>query len=208
MTMPMNAYRNELPWDLRLDLLVDGELPEEQRRTMLTSLDERPGEWRSVGMRFLQRQTEKESVRKLMAGGRVVPVEMLPMAKAEREAVIGRVGWQWIAGVAAGLLIAGASGLVTIRVMKSVGAGAKLATAKPVTNEFHATVPGEVVSSERALNLSVPVVRGDENASVVPVSEWNNNGNNGPGRQVILVQPDGNNGYMVITVSMQRTPVY
>jgi hypothetical protein len=202
MTMPKNAYRDELPWDLRLDLLVDGELPEEQRRSVLISLDERPGEWRAVGMRFLQRQTEKESVRKLMAGGTLVPVEIVPVVGTGRRAVIGRVGGQGSAGVAAGLVIAVISGVATFKVMKSAGTGATLAT----TNEIRATVPGEVVSSGGSLNLSVPVVPGGDDSAIMPVNDWNNN--NGAGRQAILLEPDGNNGVTLIQLSLQRTPVY
>ena len=67
-----------LPLDLRMDLLVDGELPEEDRRAFLRQLDHaEPGCWRDLAIRFLQRQTEKETAHALMAGGRLVPVELL-----------------------------------------------------------------------------------------------------------------------------------
>ena len=77
----------ELPRELQLDLLVDAELPENQRRALLQAMDQKPDEWRGLALRFLQRQVEKETVRELTAGGSLVPVDMMP-----RKMVAGWVG--------------------------------------------------------------------------------------------------------------------
>jgi hypothetical protein len=51
--------------DFRLDLLVDGELSEENRRQLLTSLENEPGGWRRCALAFLESQCWKQSLDKL-----------------------------------------------------------------------------------------------------------------------------------------------
>jgi hypothetical protein len=46
--------------DLSFDRLVDGELDEQERRELLTRLDEEPGGWRRCALRFLESQCWKE----------------------------------------------------------------------------------------------------------------------------------------------------
>jgi hypothetical protein len=198
--MPQNAYIDELPLDLQLDLLVDGELAEPRRRALLAALDGQPGRWRAVGLRFLQHQTEKQTVGALMAGGRLVPVADAAPAAAARGPIIGRIGWRRITTVAAGLLIAASSALVTLVAVRPSGTPSAAPTA-----EFHATLPAELVESDRAVPVSVPVVTAGENAAIFPVSSGENRRS---ARTTILVQPDGNDGYMVIPVNLSRTQVY
>ncbi|MGQ9574484.1 MAG: anti-sigma factor family protein [Thermoguttaceae bacterium] len=45
-----------------LDLLVDGELPEPQRRELLARLDQLPGGWRACAMAFLEAQCLREAL--------------------------------------------------------------------------------------------------------------------------------------------------
>lgn len=45
-----------------LDRLVDGELPEQQRRNLLSSLDRRPEGWRQCALAFLEAQSWSESL--------------------------------------------------------------------------------------------------------------------------------------------------
>ncbi|MGD9126692.1 MAG: hypothetical protein PVH19_04865 [Planctomycetia bacterium] len=49
------------------DLLVDGELDDERRRTLLGSLDERPGGWRRCALAFLEAQSWGQEFRSFSA---------------------------------------------------------------------------------------------------------------------------------------------
>ena len=53
--------------DRRLDLLVDGELDENDRRELLRGLDREPDGWRRCAMAFLEAQTWKQAL------GAIVP---------------------------------------------------------------------------------------------------------------------------------------
>jgi len=197
------AHAGDMPLDLRLDLLVDGELPEPRRHELLLSLERQPAQWRTVALRFLQRQTEKESVRALMAGGNLVPVEIAPVAPAARGAIIGRMGWRRIAAVAAGLLIAVTSVAVTLVAVRSgaVGGG----SGAQARGEFRMTLPGDLVASDHALPVSVSVVPAADNTSIFPS---NSGDNRRASKTTVVVQPDGNGGYMVVPVSMSKATVY
>src|SRR5579862_8950349 len=104
------SHSDEAPLDLRLDLLVDGDLGDHQRAELLRLIEREPERWRALAMRFLQRQTEKESVRKLMAGGTLLPAEVAPA----KHHVIGRVGMRRFVAAAAAVCIAAGSALVTL----------------------------------------------------------------------------------------------
>lgn len=143
----------ELPIELQLDLLVDGELSEPQRRMLLRRMEELGSHaavgWRELALRFLERQTEKEAVGQLMAGGRVVPVEWVP---AERKAWFWRMaGSRHVMGVAAGLVIAVISATVTFYATRvsPVRSGDLVVNAK---------LPGAALGGSEDLDLSVPVV--------------------------------------------------
>ena len=92
--MPQNAFLPadqlpaDAPLDLQLDLLVDGELPEARRRTLLVSLDRAPDQWRGLAIRFLQQQTEKQSIRALMNGGKLVPVAIAKLPIKDMEMLL------------------------------------------------------------------------------------------------------------------------
>src|ERR1035437_7354021 len=117
--------QDELPLELELDLLVDEELPEARRRELLTSLDKVPAHWRDLSIRFVARQVEKKSARQLIAAGsmktlRSVETDVPPAPIHKFPAL------QWLtpmrfAGIAAGLLIAVSSALVTSYVLRNVG---------------------------------------------------------------------------------------
>ncbi len=196
--MPQNAYTDDLPVELQLDLLVDGELAEARRRDLLVSLDERPAGWRALALRFLQQQTEKQSVRALMAGGKLVPVEN-PQA---HRPIIGRIGWYRLTAVAAGLFIAAGTALVTLVVVKPLG----VAPTPSLAAEFHTALPADVIASPSAVPVSVPVVPIGDNAMLLPTARPDNNGR--ASKDTILIQYDGKGGYMVIPVSTSKTPVY
>jgi len=197
---PHSAYRDaatgdNAPIELQLDLLVDGELPEDQRHTVLLAM-ERHATWRELALRFLQRQTEQETVRLLMTGGRVVPVDLAP-ATARRPAIIGRIGWIPAMATAAGLLIAAISALVTLYVVRPVPATALV--------EFQTSLPRDMVSSDAAVPVSVPMVRTVDNAMLFPVS---NEGDDAMTRKSVIIQPNGRGGFIMIPVSTSKTKVF
>ena len=102
-----------LPLELQLDLLVDEELPEDRRRALLLELDRDAtgAAWRTLSLRFLERQVERRSVRDLIAGGRLLPVEeALANYRIPRSIWSS---WRGLGTVAAGLLIAVGSAMVT-----------------------------------------------------------------------------------------------
>ena len=203
--MPRNAYLDarsgDTPPDLQLDLLVDGELPEHPRRELLASFDRQPAQWRILALRFLQRQTEKQSVRALMAGGSLLPVAIAPPAPPARRPIIGRVGWRRITAVAAGLLIAVSSALVTFVAVRPAATG----TASPAHAEFQTALPGDLLASDRPVPVSVSVVPAAADASIFPSG---NADNRRAAKTTVLVQPDGSGGYMVIPVSLSKATVY
>jgi hypothetical protein len=199
--MPQNAYTDDLPLELQMDLLVDGELPEPRRRALLASLDDQPGQWRTVALRFLQHQTEKQTVAALMAGGTLVPaVDAAPVAAARRP-IIGRIGWRRLSAAAAGLFIAATSAFLTMMVVRPAGP----AVAQGISGEYQTTLPADVVASDQSVRVSVPVVQSDDNAPLFPVSVSDNPG---PARTTILVQPNGKDSYVLIPVNTSYTVVY
>ena len=61
---PLPSVHREL-----LDLLVDGELPEAERRQLLLKLEETPGGWRACALAFLESQCLKQTCRAVAAEG-------------------------------------------------------------------------------------------------------------------------------------------
>jgi hypothetical protein len=190
------------PLDLKLDLLVDGELPDEQREDLLRAIERREdpdGSWRNVALRFLQRQTEQQAVRRLMAGGNVVPVEFVPRLSGRRH-VLGRIRPLPLMAAAAGLLIAAISALVTFYAVRPPALNSG-----PTMAEFHALIPADLISSNEAVPISVPMYHAVDNAMVLPVSDENDAGLT---RRSVIIQSDGRNGFIMIPVSTSKTKVY
>ena len=63
----MNPIDHNLhtPDDERFDLLADGELPEPERRRLLSELDHVPGGWRRCALAFLEAQSWKEEMQSI-----------------------------------------------------------------------------------------------------------------------------------------------
>ncbi|HUT92829.1 MAG TPA: hypothetical protein VMY37_25270 [Thermoguttaceae bacterium] len=63
----MNPIDDNLhaPDDERFDLLADGELPEPERRRLLSGLDHVPGGWRRCALAFLEAQSWKEEMQSI-----------------------------------------------------------------------------------------------------------------------------------------------
>ncbi len=68
--MPKTSRKNpeQVELDMQIDLLVDNELPESDRKALIEKCEKQNGCWRSLAIRFLERQTERRTVRDLIAG--------------------------------------------------------------------------------------------------------------------------------------------
>jgi hypothetical protein len=191
-------------------------LPEAQRRRLLWQLEQGPagGEWRALALRFLQRQVEKESVRQLMDGGSLVPVDFLGNAAAMKggtrafpRRLLGWVSAPAARATAAGLLIAATSAMVTMYAMKSspLPAGSEGASAG-ATAEFHGNLPGDLLGVSDNVAVTVPVVAGGNGAAnLFPASTAD-----GPVlvRRSVVIEPDGSGNAVVIPVNTMRMKVY
>ncbi len=194
-----------MPLELQLDLLVDEELPEDRRRALLLELDRDStgAGWRTLSLRFLERQGERRSVRDLIAGGRLLPVEEAPANyKIPRS---GWSHWRGVASVAAGLFIAFGSALVTGYWVQQHG-GAKPVAAK--TAEIaRANLPGAAVGMHEATSPVVYSVAGDRPITEGMLAPQWDNGTYVPQRQLII-QPDGPGKAMVIPINTLPMKVY
>ncbi len=87
--------------DVLLDRLVDGELPETERRQLLKSLDKRPDGWRRCALAFLKAQSWCDELGQL---ARTKAVKPAPARQANPESRWS-AGVQWLA-IAATVLVA------------------------------------------------------------------------------------------------------
>jgi hypothetical protein len=181
-----------LPLEMELDLLVDEELPEGRRRELLLSLDKMPANWRELSIRFLERQTERRSARQMVTGkaeesaGAVKP----PREEAPANYPFRRRSWltpRRISGIAAGLLVAVASALVTVYVMHQ---------ATPKQDTISTQLPGSVMGvDEKLVPVTVSVSSAQAGERLFPQEP------DVPGsRRSVVIQPNGANNALVIPV--------
>ena len=67
--------------DERFDLLVDGELPEPQRRRLLSELDHVPGGWRRCALAFLEAQSWKQGMQAVRGESTVQALPARPIRR-------------------------------------------------------------------------------------------------------------------------------
>ena len=194
----------ELPVELQVDLLVDGELDEENRRMLLRRMEELGSHaavgWRELALRFVERQVEKESVKQLMQGGRVVPVEFMPpVVKRGMWRRVKGMEWERPVLVVAGMLIAVTSAVVTVYAVRGPGAGA--APAKP-QGTIVFDMPAEAVGgASGTIPLNVPLVSGE------PGQLFPGNGDDSVTRRSWVIQPDGTDKAVVVPVNLTNVQV-
>jgi len=195
-------HPDDLPVELEIDLLVDGELTDIRRRALLTQIDRQPQQWRDVALRFLSQQTEKESVKALMQGGRLVPAELLVPA-LEKKPVIGKIGWYRISSIAAALAIAAGSALVTLWLTHAPPTA--VTPGKLASAEHRTSLRADLIDAPSDMAVSVPLVPVKSETPAFPVGMP---GNNRGTKTSYIVESDGKGGVIVIPVSTTRTPVY
>jgi hypothetical protein len=185
----------ELPLDFELDLLVDEELAEDRRRELLKSLDKAPAHWRDLSIRFLERQVERKAARQLISGA---PAASKP-AKVEAEVPPTYLfsSYRFLA-VAAGLLIAVTSALVTSYVMnkaQTVENQRPLIATHPPTDTIRTELPSHLVGMKIPVEVSVTNVEEGRAMSFFSGAPET------PGsRRSIVIKSDGHNNALVIPV--------
>jgi hypothetical protein len=126
------------------DRLVDGELPDAERRTLLSSLDERPDGWRRCALAFLEAQSWRGDLTSFLQGS-AGPAEDAGLKRASVRGAAGPRGLAWLA-VAASVAAA-----FTLGVLQG-GRGPSTATVAPQADRPLAIVapPQRNVSPESA----------------------------------------------------------
>jgi hypothetical protein len=181
----------ELPRDLQLDLLVDEELPEEQRRSLLMSLDGEPSGWRDLSIRFLERQVERKAVGQLVAGQAARTVE-----PAKSELRVQNVGlYRGYTALAAGLLVAVASALVTIYFVNH-GNSIKTDQSEVITTPL----PGSLWNTGGMKDVKV-AIRNVSASAETPVLFPSDNSNQAPLRRTVVIKPDGVDNALIIPIT-------
>jgi hypothetical protein len=207
-----DSRSNAMPLELQLDLLVDEELPEDRRRTLLMELDRDStgAGWRTLSLRFLERQGERRSVRDLIAGGRLLPVEEAPANyKMPRS---GWSRWRGVASVAAGLVIAAGSALVTGYWVQQHGGTKPVAANTPEI--ARANLPGAAVGMHEATPVLEYSVGGDRPFTEGMLAPQMNDDTYRPHddayflKHSVVIQPDGHGKAMVIPVKTLPIEVY
>lgn len=96
--------RNNTTDDAMIDRLVDGELSGDERRELLAALDSQPDGWRRCALAFLEAQTWRSEMKRIVAPVAIATtnpsVSAIPPAPSSR-----RFGGAWLAAAAA-LLVA------------------------------------------------------------------------------------------------------
>src|SRR5579864_3893352 len=97
----------ENPDDRRLDRLVDGELPENERRELLARLEIEPNGWRRCALAFLESQSWRQTFAAVVAPAANVTVPNAAVRNAKRWSAIRlcalaasvaaafALGWAW-----------------------------------------------------------------------------------------------------------------
>src|SRR5262249_32693931 len=108
MTLPLENHKPRgLVADRLLDRLVDGELPNAERRALLLRLESEPDGWRRCALAFLESQSWREAVGPLAAAA---PIPSRPIRTPRRRRSVAR-----LTAVAASLAAAFALGWVAHR---------------------------------------------------------------------------------------------
>ncbi len=206
-----SPQESERPLAMQLDLLVDEELPEGERRDLLRQLDLAPAHWRDLSLRFLERQVERKSVRDLMAGGHLLPNNMLQeLTDAQSPARLRWRGTIWNAGfrrrVAAALLLAAASAVITFYAMRPQSPITPQTTNSLAT--FQTKLPGETMNVPGSVPVEVPLFEDSQiQARVAAFSSADSQSQRSPRRSVVI-QSDGAGNAILIPVNTLPMKVY
>jgi len=205
--MPMpneswNACSDQQKLEMTLEMLVDDELPQEQRAALLRSLDAMPGRWRDLAIRFLERQAEHTSVKAFMQAATDAAPEVRTITPAAPiPAVAGvirpRTPW-WNVRVAAGLLLLAGITTVIGFSLNRTGQPSTIATT-PTTTEVQLAGADIGVPNK---SIGVNVVKTDGLPNNLLQGSLERNGS----RQIYIV-PQGSDGAAIIPVTVAKPEV-
>jgi hypothetical protein len=201
-TMSDFSPPENLPLDLQLDLLVDEELPEEQRRALLLSLDGEPGRWRDLSIRFLERQVERKAIGQLIAGEAPLPVETATF-EFRAQSIRHPGFFRRSTALAAGLFVAAASALITIYFVNhgnSSNAGGSAMMGKDQPEVITTMLPGSLWNTDGAMDVKVPI-RNVAVTADTPVLFPSDNSSQPPLRRTVVIKPDGAQKALIIPVT-------
>ncbi len=183
-----------IPLELRLDLLVDAELPEKDRRELLLSLDREPRKWRDLSIRFLERQVEKQSVRDVMAQTSIQPPTARPGEIANFRFML--FAHRYGRAIAAGLLVAAVSAVISIYAVNRATRSESLA------GTVNVSIPGGLIT-DGSWSVPVPVANVQNvGAPFFPPENLPVGGSQAESRmrRSVVIQPDGSGNAVVIPV--------
>ncbi len=168
--------------DARFDRLVDGELTEVERRTMLSSLDREPGGWRRCALAFLEAQCWQDSLRD-PSKGRVADSDAPPPSHVIRAA---RPKSHWLVHVRTAMAMAAcfmAALLIGSLLPRSGGvptASAPSSTSSDATSQFASLPSGaSTVAGQDAAGQSQPQAAPDGAWRLVTLSPSDRDGSAG-----------------------------
>lgn len=137
--------------DAQLDMLIDGELDDAERRDVLSQLDAEPDGWRRCALAFLEAQSWREEMRTISKEP-VEVVALAPRSRPSRQRILA------VLAVAASFLLALGLGLA---IGKRFDQDSPLAPPTPIADlelpkETIDVEPTAVPSSEDALESAMP----------------------------------------------------
>ena len=185
-----------LPLDLQLDLLVDEELPETERKALLRSLDARPETWRELSIRFLQRQVERRSSQQLIEGGALVVHDAVPPVYRFPGALRTLLTRGRLSAIAASLIIAAGSAGLTWYALRNQSTVTPTEMAVTTVN-----LPGNAFGMEKPMAVEVPVVSRHESTGNSLFMQSAGEDPAAPSRRSLVIQPDGNGNAIVVPVN-------
>ena len=194
---PSSELWDGLPDDLKLEMmlemLVDDELPEGQRANLLRSLDSMPQQWRTLAIRFLERQTEHASVKEFIrrsSAASAAPAGIIYKFPASKSRHAARI--------AAGLiLLAGLSGVMVIMMAR------KQPTSTPIaSNNEVVRMPGAMMGTVNNADVPVTLV----NTKDVPSSVLQGTLGNNSSRTVYIV-PHGPDRAVIVPVTTAKEEI-
>jgi hypothetical protein len=203
----MKKLQETMPVEAKLDLLVDAELPEDERRELLLALDqEAAGKgWRALSVRFLERQVEKQAAREWL-GAAAAPAPGAENANNHSLPMTRQPAHGYLRSIAAGLLVAAVSAVVTIYAVRrptAVRDPQVTQAAGPIVTD----IPGEVLNYPHAVRMNVPVENVQNlDQPFFPTDSWSR-GDLGSKRSVVI-QADASGNPVVIPVTPLRMRFY
>jgi len=194
----------KLQLDLQFDLLVDNELPEDERRALLESCAAQPDSWRTLATRFLQRQAERTAVRQLISGASSATGEI----PATFPFPPRRTPWLPLRAVAAILIVGAISGAAGIYYGRQP---ATMQTTVATASDIVTTpLPASLVGStdNQPLEVAVPVMNRKDLPKDYPFV--NGNTNEDSSARHLMIVPHGRDRALVfpVTTSSKAEIIY